>query len=201
MQWFLITFRVWGKGFKKKYCGCGASEEFWPVRGIVAHSTLHKCTYLFMSRKPTKNLQVYHTTPLYWLDDRSLFFWHVNMMKSVICWKVFNELFRHEIIYFLLENLKIYSENLFYLKWVYCDFIYMQLLNLLNLLLFGITYVGPFVSLSRRLYKKKRGWQCNGHAEDHSGGRLPALLAKVGTTSPSECSYPRELFWKKKKLW
>ena len=35
---------------------------------------------------------------------------------------------------------------------------------------------------------------CNGLAEDHAGRRLPALLPKVGTTLPSLCSCPRELF-------
>ena len=38
--------------------------------------------------------------------------------------------------------------------------------------------------------------ESNGHAEDHTGWRLPALLPKVGTTSPSVCSCPRQLFWR-----
>ena len=43
---------------------------------------------------------------------------------------------------------------------------------------------------------RKHRKKCNGHAEDHTGWRLPALLPKVGKTSLLVCSYPRELFWK-----
>ena len=44
------------------------------------------------------------------------------------------------------------------------------------------------------LIKKKLGNSCNEHDEDDTGWRLPTLLPKVGTTSPSVCSCPRELF-------
>ena len=48
----------------------------------------------------------------------------------------------------------------------------------------------------------------NGHAEGYTGWGFPALLTKMGKTSPSVWSCPRELFWrdwlwclKQSKLW
>ena len=52
-----------------------------------------------------------------------------------------------------------------------------------------------FWAFQGRLYKKHPK-ECNGHTEDHTGWRLPALLPEVGTTSPSVCNCPRKLFWR-----
>ena len=51
----------------------------------------------------------------------------------------------------------------------------------------------PLSEHFKHVFIKKNIQKCNGHAEDHTGWKLPALLPKVGTTSPSVCSCPREL--------
>lgn len=50
---------------------------------------------------------------------------------------------------------------------------------------------------SWRLEKIKHPKDRNGHTEELTGGKLPALLLKVGTTSLSVCFCPRELYFER----
>ena len=52
------------------------------------------------------------------------------------------------------------------------------------------------LKMSSKDFRKHPKECINRHAKDHTGWRLPALLAKVRTTSPSVCNCPRELFWR-----
>ena len=52
---------------------------------------------------------------------------------------------------------------------------------------------GPFSEPFKEVYEKL-DHECNGHVEHHTDWRLPALIPKVGTTSSSVCSCPKELF-------
>ena len=59
---------------------------------------------------------------------------------------------------------------------------------------FSFFVTNKFLQMTSFLDFRKHPKKCNGHAKDHTGCRFPALLPKVGTTSPSVCSCPRELF-------